>query len=154
MDSDHELARAKWLLLSAAIFLISGCISWDELVYWVSGRDIQADVVKAYQVTRRGRLGQSEVQRLTVDFAFTEPEGTRRTGTDTVARDWPLPGGGKVPVRYTAGANGSARLSGHVNWVGLVLFGFSLGSVGVFGFRLWREAVDATRDQKPKRRKI
>ncbi len=150
MDSDNEIARAKWLLISAVIFLVSGCVSWGELVYLVAGHDAQADVVKAYEVTR-GRLSRKQ-QRLTVDFSFTEPNGTRRTGTDTVPTDWPLPVGGKVPVRYTAGADGSSRLAGHVNWVGLTFFGLSVAAIGVFGFRLWREASEATSDRKPKRK--
>jgi hypothetical protein len=152
MDSDNELARAKWLLISAAIFLISGCISWGELVYLVAGRDTQADLDKAYEVTRGGRFGLGGRQRLTVDFSFTEPDGTRRTGTDTVRTDWPLPAGGKVPVRYTAGANGSSRLAGHVNWVGLTFFGLSVAAIGMLGVQLWREASDATRERRPKRK--
>jgi hypothetical protein len=152
MDSDNELARAKWLLISAGIFLVSGCVSWTELVYLVAGRDAQADVVKAYEVTRGGRFGLGGRQRLAVDFSFAEPDGTRRTGTDTVPIDWPVPAGGKVPVRYTAGADGNSRLAGHVNWVGLALFGLSVAAMGVFGFRLWREASEATRDRKPRRK--
>ena len=61
--------------------------------------------------------------------------------------------GGKVAIQYTAGADGSSRLAGHVNWVGLTLFALSLGAMGMFGFRLWREAAEATGDQKPRRKK-
>lgn len=151
MDSDSELARAKWLLIAGAIFLVSGCVSWGEVVYLLFGRDAQADVTKAYEVTRRGRFGVGGRTRLTVEYSFSEPDGTRRTGTDTVPTDWFDQPGGKVEVRYTAGANGSSRLAGHVNWVGLGFFGLSVGLLGFFGFRLWREASDATRDRKPRR---
>jgi hypothetical protein len=153
MDHENELARAKWLMLAAAIFLVSGCLSWDELIYLISGRETQADVTKAFEVTKRGRLGMSEQRRLTVEYSFADTDGKRRIGTDTVSPDWPLPGGGKVAIQYTAGADGSSRLAGHVHWVGLTLFALSLGAMGIFGFRLWREASEATRDQKPRRKK-
>jgi hypothetical protein len=152
MDTENELARAKWLLISVAVFLFSAWISWGELLYLIVGRDAQADVVKAYEVTRGGRFGVGGRQRLVVDYSFTEPGGTHRTGTDTVPPDWPIPQGGKVPVRYTAGADGNSRLAGHVNWIGIVLFGLSVGAVGVFGYRLWREASEAYRERKPGRR--
>ncbi|MBX7105945.1 MAG: hypothetical protein K1X57_17820 [Gemmataceae bacterium] len=150
MGSDTEIARAKWLLISAAIFLLSGCISWGELMYLVAGRDAQADVVKAYEVTRGGRFGLGGHQRLTVEFAFIEPDGTRRIGTDTVPPDWPLATGAKVPVRYTAGAEGRSRLADHANWIGLAVFGVSLASISIFGVRLWREALAETRDRSPR----
>jgi hypothetical protein len=151
MDRDGELARAKWLLIAAAVFLVSGCISWGELVYLAVGKDADADVVKAYPVTRGGRFGVGGRPRLAVDYTFTEPDGTRHTGTDTVDPNWPANTGGKVPVRYTAGADGSSRLAGHVNWVGLALFGLSVAALGVFGYRLGREAADEPRGRKPRR---
>ena len=79
MDSENELARAKWLLLSIGLFLITGCMSWGEFMYLVAGNDAQAEVVKAFETTRRGRT------RLTVEYTFSEPDGTRRKGTDTVS---------------------------------------------------------------------
>ena len=151
MDSDNELARAKWLLISAFIFLVSGCISWGELNYLVAGRDTQADITKAFEVARRGRFGIGRSERLTLEYTFQEPDKTHRTGTDTVSLDWPIPASGKIPVRYTAGADGRSRLAGHVNLVGLTLFGLSVGAMGLFGYRLWREASEATSDRKPKR---
>lgn len=146
MDADHEIARAKWLLGALAILLLSSCISWGELTYLVMGRETQADVDKAYVVTRRGRFGTNQGQQLCVDFSFNEPDGTRRTGTDTVRVDWPADIGGKATVRYTPGANGKSRLAGHVNWLGVSLFALSVGCVAVFGFRLLREASEATKE--------
>jgi len=51
MDSEHELARAKWLLGAFAVFLVSGCIGWGEISYLISGRNAIADV------TNCARLG-------------------------------------------------------------------------------------------------
>jgi hypothetical protein len=148
---NSELARAKWLLFSIALFLVTGCVSWGEFTSLVFGRDIQADVVNSYEVTRKGRFGSNQGQKQVVDYSFTEPDGTRRLGTDTVSTDWTIPAGGKVTVRYTAGVNGNSRLGGHVNWIALSLFGLSSISMGVVGFMLWRTAREATRESRPRR---
>ena len=152
MDTDNEIARAKWLLISAAIFLVSGCVSWGEVVYLISGHDAQADVVEAYEVKRGGKFGRGGQTRLSVDYTFNEPDGTRRTGTDMVSPDWPMPSGGKVPIRYTAGAEGNSRLAGQINWIGLMFFGMSIAAMGMFGYRLWLEASEETSDRKPRRK--
>lgn len=151
MDSESELSRAKWMLISAGIFLISGCISWGEMVYLVLGKEVQADITKAYEVNRGGKFGIGGSQMITVEYSYIEQDGARRTGTDTVPNDWPLPRGGKVPVRYKPGSENGSRLAGHVNWFGLVFFGLSTVSMGIFGFRLWREASDSKGHRKSRR---
>ncbi|WP_020472813.1 hypothetical protein [Zavarzinella formosa] len=153
MDSDNETARAKWLLGAAVVFLASGCVSWNELIYLLGGRNTQANVEKVFEINRRGRFGLGGGRQLTVEYAFTEPDGTKRTGTDTVPMDWPPPVNGKIPVQYTAGEKGSSRLAGHVGWIGVTLFALSAGSVAIFGYRLMREANDATSGRKSRRGK-
>jgi hypothetical protein len=143
MDTAHEIARLKGLLTSTVLFLVSGCLSWTEMAYFIMGQDTQASVIKTYEVKRR--WGKRQV----VDYQFTEPGGTNRRGSDTVSRDWKVPPDGKVPIRYTAGSDGNSRLTGNVNWVGLILFAVSLASIGWFVFRLWREASEATRERYP-----
>jgi hypothetical protein len=152
MDAQSELARAKWLLFGAVLFLVSGCISYDEFVYLIFGRKTQASVTGVSEVTRTRRFGLSKNKVLMVDYSFAEPDGTRRTGSDAVPIDWPRPEGSKVEVQYTRGADGSSRLAGHVNWFGLIFFGVSFASVCVFGYRLWREASEATSGSTSKRR--
>ncbi|MGL6077035.1 MAG: hypothetical protein ACRC8S_23000 [Fimbriiglobus sp.] len=151
MDADSEVAKAKWLLISVVVFLFSGCISWTEMSYLLFGKDAQADVTNAYEVTRRGKFGTGGRKQLVIDYAFNEPDGTRRTGTENVSLDWPMPKNGKVPVRYISGADSSSRLAGQVRWGGLALFGASLGLISFFGFRLWREANDDG-PRKPRRK--
>ena len=143
-ENQNELARAKWLLLGIVLFLISGCMSYGEITYFLNGHDTEADITKTYE--SRGRRGGTS---LTVEYAFAEPGGTRRKGMSSVATDWSVPNNGKVPVRYTAGADGSSRLAGRVNWIGLGLFAVSVGCVGVFVVRLLREGAA---EPEPRRR--
>lgn len=153
MDHDSEIARAKWLLFSGALFILSCFICYSELKYLIRGKQIQAKVTDAYEVTRRGRFGLSRGTVLTVEYAFTEPDGTRRTDSDTVSTDWKLGSDGTVSVQFTPGADGRSRLSGHVNWFGIVIFVVSVGVMSFFGFRLWRQASEATKPSKAKRRR-
>jgi hypothetical protein len=151
MDTDNELARAKGLLFGGVLFLVSCFICYGELIYLVRGRQAQANVTKSYESTRRGRFGLSQGTMVTVEYAFAEPDGTRRTGSDTVRPDWPLPSNGTVPVQYTPGEDGRSRLSGHVNWFGPGFFAVSVGVLGFFGYRLWREASEAFEPRKSRR---
>jgi hypothetical protein len=151
MDPESELARAKWLLVAGAIFLVSGCVSWGELVYLVSGKTAQAEVTNAYETVRR-RFGIETSRQLTIDYAFNEPDGTRRIGTDSVSPNWRIPESGYVAVRYTPGADGSSRLAGNVHWFGLVFFLISMGAIVIFGIRLWRQAAEATGGMRPKKK--
>jgi hypothetical protein len=153
MDADNELARAKWLLIAIAVFLFSACISWGEMIYLVFGRETQADISKIYaEVRSSGRFRQRQSETMMIDYSFTEPDGTRRTGTDSIFEGMVFPSDKKVMVRYTSGAEGRSRLAGHSNWIGIILFLGSLTAIGIFGFRLWREAKEATRDRKPRRK--
>ena len=153
MDATREVGRAKWLLIALAVLLISGCLSYGEAIYWIGGEDVQADITKVSETQRRRRwIGQNR-KRLIIEYAFAEPNGARRTGSDTVSRDWPGPKSGKVGVRYTPGENGSSRLAGEANWIALALFGLSAAAVVVFVGKLYLEARAATREPKRRRRR-
>jgi hypothetical protein len=153
MDEESELRRAKWLLAGLVIFIVSGIISYRELTYFVMGRNANAHITKAYETVRRSRGG--ETISLSIDYEFTESDGTKRTGSDTVARNWPLPDDGVILVRYTPGTDGNSRISGQVNWVGPILFVISLVVVIVFFVKLMIEARQATRElsRGPRRRR-
>jgi hypothetical protein len=150
MDRDNEFGRAKWLALSGLAFVISCFVVYDEVVYLVRGRVATANVTSAYEVTTR-RFGVVTGKSLTVEYTFTEPDGTPRSGSDTVSASWVLPETGGIPVRYTPGAEGRSRLAGHFYWAGVVFFFVALLVMGVFGYRLWREAKEAYEPKKPKR---
>jgi hypothetical protein len=149
VDEKEELAKAKWLLGAGAFFILSCFFVYDEVSYLLSGREVEATLVKAYE-TRGGKFGRG-ARKLDVDFTFTEPDGTQRKGTDSVAPDWPLPRTGTVAVQYTPGELGRARLKGHVYWTSIVVFVAALGTVAVMGFLLWREANEETRPAGRKR---
>jgi hypothetical protein len=150
MDMDSELARAKWLLVSGALFLVSCFICYSELIYLLRGKQIHANVANVYEV-HRGRFGQRMM--LTVEYSFTEPDGRRRSGSAIVNPDWEAPANGMVVVQYTPGSDGRSRLAGDVNWFGIAFFVASVGVLGFFGYRLWREASEAVRPARSKRRK-
>lgn len=140
MDTNAETFRAKYLIVGVLLFLVSGCLTYTEANLYLRGNDGQANVVQAFET--RGRRGST---RLTVEYEFTDGEGNRRKEQSTVSRSTPVPGpGGKIAIRYTNGANGSSRLAGHVNWVGVVLFGVSLAII-VFGIFVLMKEERATR---------
>jgi hypothetical protein len=154
MDTDSEVAKAKWLLIGGLVFLVCCFICYDELVYLLRGNKTQANISEAYLVTRHsGPFGLRTRQVLTVEYNFKEADGTYRSDSDTVSANWNLPADGTVPVRYTPGKDGRSRLAGHVNWFGIVFFVLSLGAMCYFIFRVWRIASEATKPSKPARKR-
>jgi hypothetical protein len=147
MDKEKERPRTSWLYIWVMLFFISGTGSYVDLVYFVNGHDIAADVIKSYE--KQSRRGSP---RLVIEYAFTEPDGTPRNGVDSVSLDRPdpaVPQNGKVAVRYTAGADGSSRLDRRAGWLFLYLFAFSIVGLGVFGFHRLREAVGGPKPPVP-----
>jgi hypothetical protein len=49
-------------------------------------------------------------------------------------------------VRCTAGTDGRARLAGNVNWLMLGIFAASVVTLGVVGYRFWREVREAVQE--------
>jgi len=144
VDHENELARAKWFLVGIVLFLLSGCMSYQELAYLINGRETQADITKVYE--SRGCRGST---RLTVEYAFTEQDGKQRKAMDTVSTNWPVPPNGKVAVQYTPGEDGSSRLAGGVHWIWPAVFAFSLLCLLIIAVRLLREGAE---EPKPRRR--
>src|SRR5690242_1689351 len=111
MDMDRELTKAKWLFGGLALFAISCYFTYEEGLYFFRGRQTTAKVTNIALVTSYGRSG--ERKHVQVDFAFVEPNGTQRTGSDTKGADWRPPGDGNVTVQYTPGSDSRARVSGY-----------------------------------------
>ena len=85
MDSSSELAKAKWLLIAILIFFVSLYLCYAEAAYLLSGRETQANVTSVYEVTKRGRFGLNRGTNLRIEYAFNEPDGTRRTDSFTTS---------------------------------------------------------------------
>ena len=108
MDSESAAAKTKWVLVAGALFLISCFMCYDELAYQISGGEAVATVTKAYPSSaRRGGT------RQTVEYAWAEPGGTQRKAMFTTDPFWTPPADGRLPIRYTPGADGRSRLVGH-----------------------------------------
>ncbi len=107
----------------AAGYALIGCAS--EVEYLVAGRDGYANVTTVRELCRSRRALFSPRCYQDVRFAFTEPDGTQRTGVGHRPTGW-RPTGDRVAVRYTAGRNGRARLAGAVEWPAVVLGGVAV----------------------------
>ncbi len=153
MDAHYEFGRAKWALFCGFLFLVSLYISYQELVYLLWGRTAQATIVQTYTVEKRGRFGLVTGLKRVVEYQFIDSAGNTRKDSDEVSPDWDVPERGTIAVRYTPGRDGRSRLAGHVMWFGPVLLGISLLAIGIVGRRLWKEAVEATQDTRPGRKR-
>jgi hypothetical protein len=141
----------RLLVGAAAIFVISCCISYDELIYLVASRRTMADVTEVYPVSAGSRSSAGKV--LMVKYTFREPDGTVREGHDEASLDWEASDDNKVAIQYTAGANGRSRFAGRVRWLGVTIFGLSVAAMAFFLFRVIREAQEATRPRTGKGRR-
>src|SRR5438270_472533 len=111
IDSHHETARAKALLVALALFLGSGFYAYSELMYLLLGRDAMATITEAYKVTKHGRFGMSQSQQIEIDYQFKDADGNDRTGSDRLDEDWKVPADRKVKIRYRPGTDGSSRVA-------------------------------------------
>jgi hypothetical protein len=145
---DDELRRAKLFLAGLVLLVVSCVFGYEELSYLFLGRETSATVTGVKEITTHGRTGEHTHRE--VEFTFVEPGGTRRTGSDRLDTSWTPPANGVIQVRYTPGADGRARLAGHVNWLGVGMFAVALCLVLFFGVRLWLQARAATRPRKRK----
>jgi hypothetical protein len=150
MDSDRDMDKTKWVLIAGGLFFVSCFMVWSELMYFLKGREAQATLTEAYEVDQRGRFGRSRGTRIELEYRFTEPDGTQRTGSTSVSNDWTPPGNGIVTVQYTPGVKGRSRLQGQVNGFWLFVFFGSLTAVVVFFVMMSREAADLDRPSKRK----
>jgi hypothetical protein len=134
-----ELRKVRFLLVCMVLLAVSGYFGFEEIAYFVNGKETSATVTKVTEVTRRGSVSRQ------VEFMFTEPNGTPRTGEDTASAGWTPPAGGVIQVRYTPGANGRARFAGRVNWIGIGMFVVAIALCLFFGLRLLFQARSAVR---------
>ena len=127
MNEESKVARLKWDFFGLIALIVCGLFSYGEMTYFILGRTAEANLTKAEEITvRSGRFGARTSQKLSLEYAFVEADGTRRTGRDTVDLDWAFPADKKVAVRYTPGNDGKSRLAGGFEWLWLVAFGIAM----------------------------
>ncbi|MBY0455877.1 MAG: hypothetical protein K2V38_00920 [Gemmataceae bacterium] len=144
MDAQDDTWKFKCMLVVGVLFLISCFMCYDELVYLVSGQEAVATVAKDYDSrATRGRT------RRTVEYSWTEPDGTARRDMFSPGDSWAPAADGKLPIRYTPGDTGRSRPVGRVPWAWVGVFLASVAAIGVFGFLMWRES---RADDRPRRR--
>ena len=146
-----ELRKAKLFFAGLVLLIVACFFAYQEFSYLIFGKGTSATVTKVSDVTTRSRTGEHTHRQ--VEFAFTEPNGTQRTGEDNMSTSWTPPSSGVVKVQYTPGSDGRARLAGHVNWIGIGMFAVAMCLLLFFGVRLWLEAREATRPIKKKKRR-
>src|SRR5262245_53000316 len=128
MDGWGPVRRGRFLMAAGVLFLCSTCVSYQELIYLIQGRDTEAEITRDFE-ERRPRGGTTRV----VEFKFREPNGTQRHGRETVPSNWQAPPNGKVYVRYTPGENGDSRFVGNIPWLAVGFFALTVGAI-VVGF--------------------
>jgi hypothetical protein len=152
MDMDSEGIRAKGLIVAGILFLISSCFTWSEMYYLLFGKTTDATVTNVSEYTVRGRFGSNRGNKLSINYSFTEQDGTFRKGDDTVSTSFSGIYNNKVKVQYTSGENGSSRLYGNTKTGWLIIFAFSL--LVLVGFGSWvAYASFANTRETPKKKK-
>lgn len=143
MDVEHEASRFKWLLIFGLSLLVSGYFTVRELTYSMKSETVDGRVehTESYRTTGRRSREQTRVY-----YAFTDKQGvSHRANDDGLSAGWEPPANGIVKVQYVPGEENMSRLAENTNWVAVMIFIGSLGAVGWFVFKLWREASEATR---------
>ena len=156
MDGHDEAKKVKVLMYVTIAFLVSLYVSYGELAYLRLGKKTTAKLTKAYlKVSESDRTNEKSVE---IKYKFAEPDGTHRIGSDSMPGGWrpknwdPDMETGEVEIQFTPGEDGRSRVTGHVNWIGLVLFFVLLSVLGFQAFSFWREVQDAIKPSGEKRR--
>ena len=145
MDADAEIRKAKWLLIAAAAFCVSGCYSFSELDYLVRGGTAVGRITEVRDTTR----GRRDRPVRLVGFTYAEADGTRRSQDAILPPDWRPPESGTLPVRYVPGSEYSGEIVGTASRWPLAAFAGSLVAVCWFLWRLAREANEPPRRRPP-----
>lgn len=142
------LASGVATFLSAAATVTLAALAADELRYLV--RDSrEADATVTAQRSEAVGPGwppgaQRDVWR--TEYAFTEPDGTPRTGSDRLETGTAVRRGGTVRVRYTPGPGGRSmivgRYDGHATRALAVSAGVFVLSASLFARSLVRRLRD------------
>jgi hypothetical protein len=138
-SDDDDFNSLKILGVCGLVLLISLWFAWTEMRYLIFADIATARVIEADIVETSGRRGR-RIQKLFVEYQFTEEDGTHRSEDDRAAADFPLPNDGTVEVQYIPGVADDSRLSGNSNQWSLYVVGVCFVLAGVMLWKLIREA--------------
>jgi hypothetical protein len=132
---DQEVARFKWLLSSGLMFLVSGCLSMNELRFAIWSRTVDASVIRAKEsyAPREGR-------EIFVEYQFADSDGTLRTERDAIKTEMSVPSANHVMIQHIPGVARSSRLLGNSQMGAVYTFLFSSFLLGLALLWLCREA--------------
>jgi hypothetical protein len=126
-------------LFAIVMFFFGIYTAYREFRYAISGETTQATVVDMFET--RGRRGRTTRH---VRYQYTDAEATqKRTGSDAVADGAFFDRGQAISIQYLPGEEDSSRLSGHRNYVGLVIFAVSIGAMTFAGFKLYQSEKES-----------
>jgi hypothetical protein len=143
MDTEHETGRLKWMLFFVFILLVSGFFTIRELNYSMKAEMVDGRVERTESYRTVGRRSR---ERTRVYYNFTDKQGVAHSDSDDdLSAGWEPPASGIVKIQYVPGDEEMSRLAENTNYFMVVLFIGSLGAVGYYGYKFWREVREATK---------
>lgn len=131
-------ARVMALLVGAImLFIMSLFMSFTELRYAISGKEVAARVTGKVPLAYKGsrRSATRTVYEVTGVF---DDGGNERKETVTVEQDFPFAEDGTIALQYLPGSVGMSRVAGTTNmfWVYVMLA--CMAMMGFLGWRFWK----------------
>ena len=149
-DQAGVVTYFRLILTVGFLFLFSAYFAYGELEFLLVGKTAEARVTWTSYQTFGGNPNHNE---FTVEYDFTEADGTRRIESDNVSRDWTFATtGSNITIQYLPGVKGSSRLLGHSERTMVYLFFGFLTALVVAVVLLWRHANQAMQRPAPWRR--
>jgi len=129
------------------LFIVSTCLAWWELRYFLQGRTALATVdgIQKVDVARKG-----PVWRLEVGYSFKDELADRIRSEHflNVPLSWPHPVGSTFPIQYVPQSPGASRLEGDRHIVPTIFFVVCLIGSVIYGGIVLRQARRAVREDE------
>ena len=133
-----SLLRLRLIIGFLMVLIVFGYATWRELEYGIWGETAQGTVTEIRLETNYHARRMPEQHYYSIDYRFTEPSGTERTGTDAVSLNYPkLAVGDTIDIQYCPGPIAISRLQGNEKFI-LVFAFFIMLSVGCLIFFIVR----------------
>jgi hypothetical protein len=113
MDREKGCAYAKLYFFAVVMLIATAAFSYEEAILALKGRETGGQITKVSEERTR----RSTVRK--IEYQFIDSNNNERSGTTYVRLDWPIPGDGKLVIRY---AGTRSRPAGETRWLVPVLF--------------------------------